>query len=210
MRQSIFCLWAVMMYLPVAAQMPSNATIYIKAEQSASGQAFEIGIVDMGSQFKLVYRVKDSLSALLYKDPLVETYLNKFKSLTHLSQQSDSLMDLVQKIDSLRQRYTYYSTDSMSIHKKDKPSYAKLVDRILHTPIDSLEQKANNRNRIVLDGTGFVFGLQQNGRTQKAYAHSPTEASHPLLHTLLQNTFALYRQGHPKSSLLQRNYTGGY
>jgi hypothetical protein len=210
MRKAMMWLLAVITYLPMAAQVTNHATIDIKAETQVNGQAFDIGISDMGKQIKLVYRVRDSISVLAENDPVLEAYRKKAMSLTHFSPQNDTVMELLQKIVAVRQRYSYYSMDSMTIQKKDNPDYVKLFATVLDTPIDSLEQRANNRNRIVLDGTGFDIAIRQNGLVKKVYAHSPTEASHPLIYDLLKNTFALYRTGHPQSALLQRGYTSGY
>lgn len=210
MRKSILWLLAAMIYLPLAAQVPNGAALYIKAEQHVSGQAFDIGINDMGKQIKLLYKVKDSISILAENDPALTAYRKKAMALTHFSPQNDTLIDLLQKIDSVRQQFIYYSIDSIMIHKKDNLSYTKLLATLLHTSTDSLAQKAQNGNRIVLDGTSFTFLLQQNGRTEKVTVRSPTATSHPMLHDILKNTFALYRERCPESRLLQQSRTGGY
>jgi hypothetical protein len=196
--------------LPLFAQLPNGPTIYIMAESQVNGIAFSMCITDKGKRMKVVYKVRDSVSVKEEQDTVLAAYRKLGMSITNISLQNDTLKGLMQKIDSLMQFYTYYSMDSITIRKKRNRSYTALMKTILKAPIDTLLQGANNRNRIVLDGTRFTFVLQNNGYSRKVNAHSPTKTSHPLLYALVKHTLALYRQKRPLNFLLQPNRTNGY
>lgn len=196
--------------LPLLAQLPKSQTIYIGAESQVNGVAFSMGITDKGKRIKVVYKVRDSISVKEEQDTVLAAYRKLGMSITHVSPQNDTLIALLQKIDSVMQYYTHYSIDSIIVRKNKHKAYASLVQSVLNTPTDNLLQTDKNRNRIVLDGTWFSFLLQCNGCIKKVYAHSPNEESHPLLYALVKNTLGLYRQKRPLSLLLQLNRTNGY
>ena len=144
---------------------------------------------------KVVYKLRDSVN---YKSMFKDKRYNELKKYAeyplNIKTSLDSMKEIYRKLDSIDYKYTFYSEDSLLITSTLKPLYTKLLDDVVGTSSDSLENKEANKARIVFDGTIFEFKIKNRNTERIVNAQQPNPKSHPILYQLLKQTLELYRR----------------
>lgn len=92
----------------------------------------------------------------------------------------------------LIKKHEAFSRDSVLLDAKNYPAYCDLLNRIVVTSSEILENKEHNKKRILLDGTGVTFYITTNSSTMTISVVSPNTDSNPLLYGLLNSSQKLY------------------
>ena len=193
------------------SQIADNKFSIIIGTTSVSGDRFLINIYKNKNDLKIVYSIRDSVddSSLelnqyyqAYKDTLLRLFNN-------LNENRKDFKLYADKMDSLREQYSYYSKDSIILKPEKNIAYSNLLQEIFVTSTEKLENKEGNKNRFSLDGTIFKFHLLSSAENRIIYAHSLREKSHPLLYQLLSETLNVYRQT-KNNQFLDKRRTSGY
>jgi len=109
------------------------------------------------------------------------------------------------------ERNIVYTWDRLPVTITPQHRLAQLLDSVYTSRVEQLERKAENRQRIILDGIHFSIVLQgKDTRVKKVYVHSPSPDSHPLLYRLIHDSLQLYRKERPNDVRLDIRHTWGY
>lgn len=189
----------------------NNYSIIINATTSVSDSEFIVNIHKSPNDIKIVYILRDSVDDIsleqnkyhtVYKDTL-------FKLFNDLSANRNTFTLYASKLDSLTKLYSYYRKDSILLDVKTNISYNNLLNKIVRSTREELENKVGNKNRVTLDGTSFRFNVITSNQDKFIYANSPRETSHPLLYQLISETLNIYRQT-KNNMFLDKRITNGY
>jgi hypothetical protein len=184
--------------------------VNLQASNSVNGTNFLLETLCYENEVKIKIKVKDSLSMnTLRSDSTYKIFVNSIDKFNYDSE-NDTLMNLFKKVDSATKANTVYSIDSVYVTYDQFPKYKKLLNDLFSSSLIKLENRENNKNRIILDGTQMEFKFLQNDSTLfTAHAHSPTKLSHALLYDYIIGTLGIYRKEKQNTSLT-REKTGGY
>ena len=191
------------------AQPIKDRHIQISASAPINGTEYYIKIKNNSKTTKIVFKIKDSLSFRLENDTNFIAQRNQLLSEEYLDLKKDTIITQIDRLTSLTEKYKMYSTDSIEIRNEENTKYNSLLDIVFSTPIDRLENQAQNRNRIILDGICMRFLLIDRDNQREAIASTPTINSHPLLYDLIINTLQIYRDN-KKNSFLTKTKLFGY
>jgi len=192
------------------SQKLEGKSVRLQAITSVAMQEYFIETNCFENGIKIKFKFKDSI--LMNKLRTDSTYRILSKSLieTKYYRKNDTIMNLYKRVDSAIKVNTVYSIDSIKINYNENPEYEKLLAILLNSSQAELENKGNNKNRFVLDGTTMDFEFFQNDSIKfTAYAHSPNKTSHPLLYEYINSTMNIYR-GLKKNNFLTKKITSGY
>jgi len=137
-------------------------------------------------------RDKDYISAdemyarLMNPDSLMadSNYIDRWSNYT-----KDSLF---RKLDTLYRKYAVCKLDSVSFDLQTDSGYAHLIEKIVASSKDELENAEANK-RIIPDGVHFTFVIRSGSGARKVSAQAPNPKSHPLLYQFLEATLNAYR-----------------
>jgi hypothetical protein len=161
---------------------------------NTSGYQFRVDIGRSAHQIKIVYALLDSVKSKgLENDTAYVKMREQFMKKLSARFEKDTLEKYINQLEEIRQRYCVYSRDSILLDPKVDTSYNNLLTRISIANITELENKAVNKNRIVLDGIGYNYKIRLGQVSRSFYATSPSAVSHPLLYALMHQSFAVYR-----------------
>ena len=132
-------------------------------------------------------------------------YRHILDSVKNFNPNNDTVKTYLEKLDLIYLAYTLYDTDSIIVLNNENKNYVKLIQEVLKSPTEVLE----NKNHIVLDGTRMNFILTNNDIIRTVYAHSPTSTSNPILYKLITETTSLYRKN-KMNNFLSEKRTNGY
>ena len=96
------------------------------------------------------------------------------------------------------EKYKVFTRDSVLLETKNYPAYCELLDRVITTSAEVLENKERNKNRIVLDGAWITYEINVMSAKKTVRAHSPDVKSNPLLCELLNSSEKLYHDNKGK------------
>jgi hypothetical protein len=185
--------------------------ITLRSSTSVSGKVFLMKTICYRDSVKIKVCIKDSVSQKkLNDDSIYKTLMISLREMMESNIKNDSLRIFLKRLDSVRNVYTIYKTDSVLIAYSQFPEYSKLLSNLFKSSIPKLENRERNKNRIILDGTVMVFEFSQNQLIQfSADAHSPRKESHPLLYDYVNSTLNMYRSIR-KDTFLTIDTTSGY
>jgi hypothetical protein len=194
----------------VFSQDLKGKRINLQASTSVNGTNFFLETSCSESKIKIKIKVKDSVSMnTLKSDSTYKIVLNCINRLNS-DPKNNTLMNYFKKVDSAIKANTVYRIDSVYVTYNQFPKYKKLLNDLFSSSLIKLENRENNKNRIILDGTQMEFMFLQNDSTLfTAHAHSPTKLSHPLLFDYLITTLGIYRKEKLNTSLTKER-TSGY
>lgn len=193
------------------SQNLEGKNITLNALTSVTGKEFVLETSCFKNEIKIKLKIADSVSFDKLKTD--STYIILSKSLLsamEFNTKNDTLMNLYKRFDSLIKANTVYSMDSISINYNQFIPYDKLLTKLFNSTPTELENKENNKNRMVLDGTSMEFKFSQNDSIKyTVFAHSPTKLSHPLLYDYLNSTLEIYRKL-KNNNIFDKQKTSGY
>jgi len=170
-----------------------SAQIHIEANTSVSGQKFIIDIDDTALTYFLTLKIRDSISTSNEYEDEMSRYREKYSSLKDQSVKSDSVKMLLEEIKIFTEKNSHYSTIKTEISKTEYPFFDTLINLFKTESIDFFEKNEQNKDRIVLDGTGVKITVNNKGKIKNIWAHSPQKDSHPEISSLLTSTLEILR-----------------
>lgn len=185
-----------------------SAQIHIEANTSVSGQKFIIDIDDTALTYFLTLKIRDSISTSKKYEDEMNRYREKYFSLKDQSIKSDSVKMLIEQMKIFTEKNSYYSTIKTEISKTEYPVFDTLINLFKTGSIDFFEKNEQNKDRIVLDGTGVTITVNNKGKIKTIWAHSPRENSHPEISSLLTSTLEVLRN--KKLLSADKRITSGY
>jgi hypothetical protein len=197
MKTLLFLPFFLTMYYTSGAQQPNNdISVHIESVPSgAPSSKSKIDVVKHNETIKITYSSLDSINyKTLRKNPRYVSLMNNFMPPFKQNIPQDSLNKIVRELDTLTAAQEYYKTNSILLNSTIDTAYTSLLYKLNATSTDSLENKAANQSRLVLDGVYIKFKIQNGNSTRIANAHSPTSQSNPLLYAFMQETSRIYRQ----------------
>ncbi len=198
----LFVFLALISFKTIILSQDNHSSIHFRAVTSVSGEEYFIDILPFKDSAKLIFRIKKSVKqSKLYKDTNFIRIIETLKSVKKFGPNNDTVKTYIAKLDSLNSIYTIYERDSLFISNTKNEPYFELVQEVLNTSAEILENK--NNNRIVIDGEKLIFKITKNGISQTVYAYSPTITSNPLLYKLVKETKGLYRLNKKNGILLK-------
>jgi hypothetical protein len=175
------------------AQHVEESGIKIEAKPLDSKKGYIFEIYKAPTEVKVVYRKVDSIGKISYseKDLLL---INKLKDKPEEffdSLGKDSLLHFQQRLDSIKNANTFYSSDSTTIYKTTHSTYWKLLETIFKAPNEVLENKIGNKEEVNV--TFYFFTLLQgpNKEIRNLSTDSDDPKMYPLLGRLIGDTAAI-------------------
>lgn len=145
-----------------------------------------------GNDIKMVYSFRDSIAKAYYKD---KRYLNLSSSLKKNDRTNSSEnLKIFKALHSVEEEYSYYSKDSLSLNARGTASFTGLLEKIVTTSKEELENLEVSKKRNLLDGAYYSFIIKTNKGTKYVYAISPDPKTHPLLSQLTDEVLNIYRK----------------
>ncbi|OKS87355.1 hypothetical protein [Mucilaginibacter polytrichastri] len=179
--------------------------IQIEANSSVSNNHFKINIRKKHNIVNIAYSILDSIRySALHKDTAYMRIIDEFKK-------GKSIKDSVAKklFDDLVERNSVYKRDLIVANLKSDKAYDHLLGLMMTSSKEELENKEQNKSRIILDDTYVKYTVNISSQTKIALAHSPSQISNPLLYQLLTQTLNLCREKH-RNNFLDKGLTSGY
>lgn len=150
---------------------------------------------------QITYMLEDSVSKDIRNNA---TYRSLGQTLLTGNLPIEARAALVQKMDSIMERYRHYTTDSITITTSNEK-----YQQVFNSFFSSSSELHEKSYRPVLDGTSMVFTLSEGDSSRKIYALSPDRISNPLMYDFINETMNVYRQKKPEG-ILNKGRTGGY
>jgi len=173
---------------------------------------YHINIHKTKKQIKVIYSFLDSIaSSKLRKD---KNYINTkkyYKSISNKQQglANDSVQRYYSMLGDVLNKYKVYTKDSITLKLTTDTSYDNLINSIISTSKEQLENLEVSKKRTFLDGISFTFKITANGTTRTVYADTPDKMSHPQLYRLIKESMAVYRNRN-NNDFLNLKRTSGY
>jgi hypothetical protein len=206
MKRLIIILYTLGTFIPSFGQNLENSEINIRVENHTYYKQFFVNVKRDSSIFFLEYKIRQSdNNAEREKNPTTIRLREDFLKIKNVSPTNDSLIKVLDGLDSIYLAFTTFRSDSLILSRKSFPEFDTLMDKLFFTPTDSLQ----NSGHIYLDGTSFVFRLTNKGGTRKVYANSINKNNHLQLAEFMAVTMELYRNI-KKNDFLDRKSTAGY
>lgn len=170
-----------------------KAQISIEANTSVSCQKFKINIDENSQNYFITLKILDSISTNKEYENDMEKFRVEYFRLKNNSIKSDSVKSILNKINILTEKNTYYSTFKTEIIKNDYKDFDNLIKLFKSESSEFFEKREKNKNRIDLDGTIVKIDVNNYGKTKTIWSHSPREKSHPEINNLLTSTLDILR-----------------
>lgn len=187
----------------LATTKSSEQKIVLKA--GSQGLFYVIVESTPNNDLQIKYMLKDSVSKSINNDEFYKSTIERF---LNANLKFEDQVTLMEKMDSISQRHTYYTTDSITVNPGKDAEYLQLFNTFLSSSAESTEQDKKSV-RIVLDGLPMVFTLSEGNLSRKVYATSPSQDSNPLMYKFISETMKLYRENKPEG-ILSKGRTRGY
>lgn len=192
--------------LTTVGQSSENCEINLRVENHTYYKQFFVNLKrDQNSiliQYKI--RVKEN-GEERERDRNTIKVRQDFLKIKNVSPQNDSLVKVLDALDSLYLAYTTYRVDTLQLSTKFFPEFNKMIDNLLITSTDSLQ----NSGHIYLDGTSFTFKINSENERRTVYANSVNKSNHPQLAEFVASMMHLYRD-RKRNDFLDRKSTAGY
>jgi hypothetical protein len=178
-----------------AQNINDDFKIDITASDTFEGTNLLINIRKRADSIKIIYKLRDSINYKgMFKDKRYNELSKYMAYPLNIKTGRDSMRMIDHELDSINEKYTHYSIDSLLISTHFMPLYTKLLDEVVLTNTDSLENKKKNVDRHVMDGVDFYFDIKIGDAERTLQAQSPNQDSHPILYQLLEQTLDVYRK----------------
>ncbi len=158
-------------------QSSKERQIEILASASIDGTEYNIKITTNTDSTKVKFKIRDSVSAKLYNDKEYYAHINYLLSLNNIDLSNDTVLNYLNILESIAEKYTFFSEDSIEIANSENEGYLNLINEVLKSPTDSLDNKILNKNRIVLEGIYMTFTFIDKDTKRKVSARTPTVKS---------------------------------
>jgi hypothetical protein len=149
---------------------------------------FDINVYKKASWIKIVYFFRDSTSEEVY--PL---YREKDWLFWHLKDK-DSIANARKELDSLWQKYSYYSSDSLEFSIEENIIYSDLLS--LMFTAENCDFRNQTPRIIMCDGYSVSVSISSRKHFLKIGARSPNYNSYPLLTRFLTETIRVGLNSH--------------
>lgn len=191
----------------------SNAehiSIVMGGSSAFKGALFTVRIDASRDSIKVVYKLNRSVDyKAVSNDSVYKKWLKYTIAPLNVTASQDTVMKALAKCAGVIGKYTSYDKDSLLLDAKTNIAYATLLNRIVATPSDTLENVANHPPRIVHDGTHYGFTIFDGKTSRNLWATSPTQKTFPILYELLDETMEVYRDN-KHNTFLDKTKTGGF
>jgi hypothetical protein len=168
--------------------------IHVSSGNISEGE-FVTYIDKKGTDLKIVYAFRDSVSKAYYKSPLVKELIQTSR-LYDRTQSNPKLSEIDRILDSLKIKNSYYSKDSLSLNASNNLGFINLLEKIISTPKELLENREATKKVVVLDGANYSFIIETNKEKKYVYAYPFLDPIiHPLLYQLYTEVQNIYRKG---------------
>ena len=169
------------------------STIVIEAKPLDPVKAFTFNIEKTQREIKIICIQVDSIGKIKYDEDDLFTIKRLIRKNDQFfdSLSNDSLLYFQRKIDSIRNKNTYYRRDSAAIYKSTHPAFWKLLETVFKTPDNALVQKQNAKQ--ISDGTLCFFTVTQGQEQRKVYIEDIDHQSYPLLAKLVTDSEAIMK-----------------
>ena len=175
-------------------QETTSSGINIRATTSVAGKEFFVDIFRNKDKIKVLYKIKEMTSNKRDADTTLMNYKKVLLSNKNLTLQNNTVSFYLEKMDSINQMYTTCWVDSLAFNRTEHKDFDNLLNSILSSSSEVLENKSANKSHLILDGTVMRFKLTDNNNSRIVYAYSPNSATYPLLTNLVKQSMELYRQ----------------
>ena len=200
---SIVCFFCV---LSAFAQTSTDCEIKFRVENRTYYRQFFVDVKRDQNSIFIQYRIRvKENDEEREKDTNTIKVRQDFLKIKNISPKNDSLLKVLDALDSLYLAYTTYRIDTLKLVRDSFPEFNCIIDNIFKTSTDSLQ----NSGQIYLDGTSFTFKLKNLGKVRTVYANSVSKTNHPLLAEFVAATMELYRT-RKNNIFLDRRSTAGY
>lgn len=206
MERIILIIIFVISSLISVGQSSKNCEINLRVENRTYYRQFFVNLKRDQNFILIQYkiRVKEN-SEEREKDTNTVRVRQDFLKIKNVSPQNDSLVKVLDALDSLYLAYTTYRTDTLQLSTGLFPEFNKMIDNLLITSTDSLQKSGH----IYLDGTSFTFKIKTETELRTVYANSVNKNNHPQLAEFVASMMQLYRD-RKRNDFLDRKSTAGY
>lgn len=203
-----FVLLFLFLLIFVSAKSQSvHDTFSIKITNSSATvlpREFVCRIDKKDNQLNIFYSAIDGFDKAFFKDNKVRGLLN-----TYVSFDTNNLNPYLEHqhlLDSLRKRYSHYKKDSLSLKASDNIYIVDLVEKIISTPKEELENIEASKKVSVLDGSNYSFIMETPKATKYVSVYPILDpVLHPLLYELFDEINAIYKRNNQKDFLDKTN-----
>src|ERR1035437_1203261 len=145
------------------------------------------------NKLKIFYSFRDSVSKVFYKDDKVKELLHSY-----MTENPEEQKATRRSLDSLENKYSYYSKDSLILKASKNITFIRLLEKIISTPKEELENIEASKKVHVLDGAEYSFIIKTSKETKYVHANQYIDpVIHPLLYQLyieIQNIYKREKQ----------------
>lgn len=203
-------------YLPIAILLlfcvnvfSQNNELSFRRYSYTKSKGYKIKIKESEDKIFIEIKLADSISKKLHNDKSYIKLKKRRSKLTsdNKAQDIELIKSMALEFDELRDKYTFYKTDTLVLDKELFSKYYNAFNQILSSPTDIILENKKDK-RIVLDGYNITFIMKTKKHQDILNLNSPNEESHPILIKFLKNTFEMYRN-EKKNDFLNREYTFG-
>ncbi len=167
--------------------------IHVSSGNISEGE-FVTYIDKKGNDLKIVYSFRDSVSKAYYKSPLVKELIQT-SWLYDRTQSNPKLYEIDRILDSLKIKNSYYSKDSLLLIASRNAGFINLLEKIISTPKELLENREATKKVAVLDGANYSFIIETNKEKKYVYAYPFLDPIiHPFLDQLYTEAQNIYRK----------------
>jgi hypothetical protein len=179
------------------SQEHHTSTISLRVTSSVTSCQFFIEISTSSTKTNILLKTKNQHHQTSPKDGNgLKLYQQPPSFINAANTPSDTIESYIDKFDSIGLANNEFSVDSLTIINSKYPNYTKLLNNILTSSADSLQDALE---RTVLDGISIRMKINHKGRKSLLYSFSPTVNSNPKIYLLLTGTTNLFKT-------LKKNY----
>jgi hypothetical protein len=192
--------------LTLVGQSSKNCEINLRVENRTYYKQFFVKLIRDKTSILIEYkiRIKEN-NEQRENDPRTIRAREDILRIKNLTPQNDSFLRALDKLNSIYLDYTAYRTDTLKLLISSFPTLNKIIDNLLITPTDSLQESGH----VYLDGTSFTFEIKTKSGLRTVYANSVNKNNYRQLSEFVNATMEVYRST-KKNDFLDRSSTAGY
>lgn len=185
-----------------------TAQITIEANSSVTNKKIKIDIKEDSKQYFITLKIQDSISSNQDYINALEKYKTEYFNLQDKSTKSDTVKLILNRIDSLKEKNTYYSIFKNKILKNNHKDFDELIKLFKIKASEYFVKNEENKNRLEIHGTSVKIIVTNETLIKTIWLQSPNEKSHPEVYDLLSTTLNIFRD--KKILQLDKKHTLGY
>ena len=187
-------------------QSSKNCEINLRVENRTYYKQFFVNLKRDENSILIQYKIRIKENGEdREKDTSTIKARQDFLKIKNVSPQNDSLVKVLNALDSLYLTHTTYRVDTLQLLIESFPEFNKMIDKLLITSTDTLQ----NSGHRYLDGTSFIFKINFEKTLRTVYANSMNKNYHPQLAEFVAAMMELYRN-RKSNDFLDRKSTAGY